>query len=369
MLKIIDVTALPAPYKHTVQEELRGTIQEVSYPVSNYINESRQLVTRSNIAASEAGRETVQGEPITKKCNVYLPPTYDQHDSNKRYNVMYLLHGVGGDQFEWLISNGKVDDNYIICNIVDNLIANGEIEPMIIVFPNGRSAYDWTDQSFNSSGTNMLGFYYFDYELRYDLIPYMESNYNTYANITDTAPDAIAYNRLHRAIAGLSMGGMQALNLILGGYRHDSTEYTQSQSSWKNGLDATVLAPGMTDLFAYVGAFSNAPTSSNGNVLGSSIVSQEHKLHVLYLSSGDQDGVVVGSYAGAIEGLMGTAHAYMDRYFQILIRDGVHNFDVWNNGAYNFSRLVFQAAQESPESQESQELHETHVIEMTLQSY
>ncbi|PWW04723.1 enterochelin esterase-like enzyme [Paenibacillus cellulosilyticus] len=357
---MVDVTAVPAPYKRAVQEELRGTLHEVSYSVNNYINASRELVTNQSISPSMAGRAVVQGEPITKRCNVYLPAGYDEQDANTRYDVLYLLHGVGGDQHEWLNSNGKADDQFIICNILDNLMANGDTEPLIVVFPNGRSSHDWTDNSFNAAGTNMLGFYYFDYELRYDLIPFIESQYHTIANGVDTATEAIAFNRNHRAIAGLSMGGMQALNMILGGYRHDSTMYTNTQSSWNNGLDATVLAPGMTDLFAYVGAFSNAPTSSRGSVLGKSIATNDHRLHVLYLTSGDKDGVVTDSYAGANDGLIETAGAFIEAYYQILVRDGYHNFDVWNNGAYNFIRQAFRTAGEQQDKK---------LITVTLQSY
>ena len=210
----IDVTAVPVQYKRAVNKELRGIIAERTYPVGNYINSSRQFVTNQDICTGEAGRETVKGDTITKKCHIYLPAGYD-NKKNIKYDVLYLLHGVGGDRWEWLKGSGIEDGNYVICNIFDNLIAKGEIEPMIVVFPEGRSAHDWMDSSFNPDGTNLLGFYYFDYELRYDLIPFIESQYNTYANIDDISPEALAYNRLHRAIAGLSMGGMQSLNLIL----------------------------------------------------------------------------------------------------------------------------------------------------------
>lgn len=349
-MRNINVTSVPAEYLRSVNQKLQGTIQEVPYDVSNYIDLSRQLVTERNIDISEAGREILAGNPIGKKCNVYLPAGYDSNDKAVRYNVLYLLHGVGGDQYEWLSSNGKVDERFIICNLFDNLIANGDIDPLIIVFPNGRSAHDWTDTSFTSEGTNMLGFYYFDYELRYDLIPFIESNYKTYANITDTTPKGIRYNRTHRAIAGLSMGGMQALNLILGGYRYDSTRFTGTQSSWNNGLDKTVLASGMIDLFAYVGAFSNAPTSSDGNVLGASLASCDHKLQLLYMTCGDADGVAISSYAKSIEGLSDQAGNRLGPYYQILIKDGLHDFNVWNNGAYNFSRLIFRKSDENAES-------------------
>lgn len=341
-MRDIKVTTVPAEYLRSVNQELQGTIEEVSYEVSNYINISRQLVTDRNIAISEAGREVVSGDTIWKQCNVYLPAGYDPNDTAVKYNVLYLLHGVGGNQFEWLSSNGKVDERFIICNLFDNLIAKGDIKPLIVVFPNGRSAHDWMDASFTTEGTNMLGFYYFDYELRYDLIPFIESNYKTYADITDTSPEGMLYNRAHRAIAGLSMGGMQALNLIVGGYRYDSTRFTGTESSWNNGLDQTVPASGMIDLFAYVGAFSNAPTSSGGNVLGASLASSDHKLQLLYMTCGDADGVAITSYAKSIEGLIDQAGNHLGPYYQVLMKDGFHDFKVWNNGAYNFSRLIFR---------------------------
>ncbi|NOU67008.1 esterase [Paenibacillus sp. LMG 31461] len=336
-----NVTAGPAEYFKSVNDELQGTVQEVTYKVGNYIDLSRQFVTDRSIDPGEAGRETIAGDAILKKCNVYLPAGYDPTDSTVRYNVLYLLHGVGGDQDEWFSSNGKSDGRFIICNLLDNLIVSGEMDPLIVVFPNGRSAYDWTDSSFNTEGTNMLGFYYFDYELRYDLIPFIESNYNTFADITDTSREGILYSRTRRAIAGLSMGGMQALNLILGGYRHDSTRITGTESPWNNGLDKTVLAPGMIDLFAYVGAFSNAPTSSDGTTLGVSLTSCEYNLHLLYTTCGDADGVAIGSYIKSIDGLMHQSENHLHHFFQILIKDGFHDFHVWNNGAYNFSRLIF----------------------------
>jgi S-formylglutathione hydrolase FrmB len=360
-MKNIDITAVPSEYKKAVKKNLQGVITEVSYSARNYINSSRQLVTDKKISSEEVGRQTAIGDAIIKKCNVYLPAGYDKNDKNTKYNVLYLLHGVGGNRYEWLNGSGNIDGNFVICNIFDNLIANGDIDPLIIVFPEGRSAHDWEDNSFNADGTNMLGFYYFDYELRYDLIPFIESEYNTYANITEVSSEEIAYNRMHRAIAGLSMGGMQTLNLIVGGYRCDSAVYTGTKSSWSNGLDTTVLAPGMEDLFVYVGAFSNAPTSSDGKVLGASIASCGYRMNLLYITCGDKDGVAgEDGYAKAVEGLTGAVEDNVDNYYQILITGGEHNFDVWNNGAYNFSRLSFGKIEEHLKP---------YVTKITLDSY
>ncbi len=341
-MKSINVMGVPDNYLRAVEKELQGSIAEVSYHVSNYINSSRQLVTNQKIRSKVAGREKIAGESIEKKCNIYLPAGYDNDNDEIRYHIMYLLHGVGGNRYEWLDGSGKTDGNYNICNIFDNLIANGDIEPLIIVFPEGRSSYDWTDRSFNSEGTNLLGFYYFDYELRYDLIPFIETQYHTYANINDKSPIGITYNRLHRAIAGLSMGGMQSLNLVLGGYRCDSAVYTETVSDWRNGLVETVTTPGMLDLFAYVGAFSSAPTSSDGKLLGATIASSDYRLPLLYITCGDADGVAYeAGFVKTVNELYDKAKHNLGDYYRVLMKDGQHNFYVWNNGAYNFARLSF----------------------------
>lgn len=340
-MSFYEAEVLPEEYKRAAKDSQQGTLEDISYSVGNYINQSRQFVTNQMINGKETGRKIVRGAPITKKCSVYLPAGYDKKDKAVKYDVLYLLHGVGGSREEWLSGNGKTDENYTICNLFDNLIANGEIKPLIVVFPEGRSAYDWTDTSFNPDGTNLLGFYYFDYELRYDLIPYIEENYNTYARIQDRSLEATDYNRMHRAIGGLSMGGMQTLNLGIGGYRFDSVVFAGGESRWKNGLTATVPAPGMLDLFAYAGAFSNAPTSSEGKILGDSIKAG-HKLHLLYMTCGDADEVAYeAGYLTAVKGLKDAAGDNLGDYYRIIIKDGVHDFSVWNNGAYNFSRLSF----------------------------
>jgi len=332
---------IPDEYMRAAAKGRQGTVRDVVYPVKNYINSSRQLVTDRRYDAGEAGRPTASGGAIMKSCCVYLPAGYEDSDPDTRYKTLYLLHGVGGDQYEWLRGEGIENGQSILRNLLDNLIANGDIDPVIVVMPNGRSSEDWQDRAFNPEGTNMLGFYYFDYELRYDLIPFIESAFHTYAKIRETSREAVEYNRIHRAIAGLSMGGMQALNLILGGYRCDSASISGRDSGWSNGLAETVPARGMTDLFAYVGSFSNAPTSSSGKFLGSSIALSGNRLKLLYMTCGDADDVSIDCYAQSIDGLEDIAGDYLDAYYQVSIKDGVHDFNVWYNGAYHFTRLLF----------------------------
>ncbi len=126
----------------------------------------------------------------TRKALVYTPPGFSK---NKKYPVFYLLHGIGGDEKEWLNgANPQV--------ILDNLYAEKKIEPMIVVMPNGRAMKD--DRAIGNvfDKDKVEAFATFEQDLLRDLIPFIEKKYPT---LTD---------REHRAIAGLSMGGGQSLN-------------------------------------------------------------------------------------------------------------------------------------------------------------
>lgn len=149
---------------------------------------------------------------------------------------------------------------------------------------------------------------------------------------------------------------MQALNLTFGGYRFDSTKYTKSVNNFGNGLDQTCKTPGMQDLFAYVGAFSNAPTSSDGLTLGRGIASSEYKINLLYITCGDADGIAMHSYRTAISGLKETAGDNLNSYYQVVMKGNGHDFSVWNNGVYNFARLCFGKNENS----------ETDMVKITL---
>ena len=128
----------------------------------------------------------------TRKANVYLPASYD---GKKKFSVLYLLHGIGGDEWEWMNDGG-------VPNIImDNLYADGKVADMIVVMPNGRAAKDDSRAGgYGSAGA----FGEFDKDLIGSLIPYIEKNFSVYTD------------KDHRAIAGLSMGGGQSLNFGLG---------------------------------------------------------------------------------------------------------------------------------------------------------
>lgn len=132
------------------------------------------------------------GKTFEKTALVYLPYGYDQNDTNKRYDVMYMMHGGGGYEGELL---GGVMESTEMKKILDNMIANKDMEPCIFVGCSYNSPYNG-DPSVNCKN--------FHEELVKDLIPAVEGTYNTYCEKTTDA--GIKESRLHRGFGGFSMG-------------------------------------------------------------------------------------------------------------------------------------------------------------------
>lgn len=137
-----------------------------------------------------------------RRMSVYLPAGYKNNPS-KRYPVLYLLHGSGGDEDSWLDSGRAVQ-------ILDNLIAENRCEPMIVVMPNGNVELAATpgqdpanpgQKPFGNNAKSMLGG--IESAFMKEVVGYVDSNYRT---INDKS---------HRAIAGLSLGGLHTLFISL----------------------------------------------------------------------------------------------------------------------------------------------------------
>lgn len=133
-----------------------------------------------------------------RRLSVYLPPEYDENNSDTRYPVLYLLHGTGGDELAWL-GMGR------LAQIMDNMIAQGKIQPMIVVMPNGIADQDaapghspyMTGEARHSNVSSWLG--RTEKAFPEEVMPFIEEKFRT---INDKA---------HRAIAGLSMGGLHTI--------------------------------------------------------------------------------------------------------------------------------------------------------------
>jgi len=101
-----------------------------------------------------------------RKASIYTPPGYSK---DKKYPVLYLLHGIGGDEKEWL--NGGQPQV-----ILDNLYAENKAEPMIIVMPNGRAMKDDRAVGNIFDKDKVQAFATFEKDLLKDLIPFIEKN-------------------------------------------------------------------------------------------------------------------------------------------------------------------------------------------------
>ena len=237
---------------------------------------------------------------------VYTPPGYS---ADKKYPVLFLLHGIGGNEkHEW---TGMGSSQGRAGVILDNLIADKKITPMVVVFPNddvstnaaatgggrpngGRGGFggggDAAQISGDGWGKN------FESDLLNDLIPFIQSHYSVYSD------------REHRALAGLSMGGGQSLDY---GLTH-------------------------LDTFAYVGGFSSAPNTRASEQLVPDPAKATQMLKVLWISGGNKDGLL-----RITQGF----HAYLKEHnvpHIYHVDDNGHDFNHWKNSLYWFSQQIFK---------------------------
>lgn len=221
-----------------------------------------------------------------RKMNVYTPPGYS---AEKKFPVLYLLHGIGGDETEWVRFANPL-------TVIDNLIADGKAAPLIIVMPNGRAQPN--DRAEGDVFKSAPAFAVFEKDLLNDVIPAIESRYSVQAD------------REHRALAGLSMGGGQSLNFGIGN----------------------------PDTFAWVGGFSSAPNTKKPEELLPNADAAK-KLKLLWLSCGTKDGLLrisQGVHARLKE--QGVPHFWH-------ITDGAHDGPEWKQALFHFvQQLKFPGA-------------------------
>jgi enterochelin esterase-like enzyme len=231
-----------------------------------------------------------------RQMGVYTPPGYS---ADKKYPVLYLLHGLNEAYGQWIYwCKANV--------IIDNLIADGKIKPMIIVFPNCDARLTFGDTSKANRSGRADGFEGyrkpFEDDLLKDIIPYIDLHYSTLAD------------RKHRAIAGLSMGGGQSLNIGLHNLK----------------------------TFAYIGGFSSAP---NTNTVGGmykdvelvpDIKDAKEKLKLLWVACGKRDGLLwVSQKAHQYLKEKGIPHVWH-------VDSNAHDNIEWDNNLYLFAQHLYR---------------------------
>ncbi len=240
----------------------------------------RDGIERGKLEAVEYESKTVG---VKRKAQVYTPPGYS---TEQKYPVLYLLHGIGGNEYEWT-RGGRANV------ILDNLYADKKVVPMIVVIPNARASKDFTKNPFKDQGAFAL----FEKDLLNDLIPFIEKTY------------AVKSDRQARALAGLSMGGGQSLNFGLGNL----------------------------DVFAWVGGFSSAPNTRPSAKLIKDHAEAIKKLRLLYVSCGDKDGLFrISQGVHKMLEEKNVPHIYR------VIPGAGHNFNVWKSDLYLFAQRLFR---------------------------
>ena len=206
---------------------------------------------------------------------VYTPPGYG-HD-NRRYPVLYIMHGAGGNEADWIVN---MRANFIL----DNLIAQGSVEPMILVSPNGYVTDDYIRD--------------FTEELLGSIVPYIEENYRA------------AKGAKNRALAGLSLGGMWTT----------STHFSH---------------PGE---FAYIGVFSSGFRPSDDfpeELLENPDINKRTKL--LWIATGDETDITYNLTYATL--------ALLDQYgieYTFVQGTGGHVWGTWRHNLLDFAPLLFK---------------------------
>ncbi len=170
-------------------------------PIQPIPNDYRQPAAHQGTIEEFKYTAHKDGKTLQKHARVYLPYGYKAKDKKTKYDVLYLMHG-GGDKTTSFLTPPK--DWLPLRNILDHLIADGKMKPIIVVCP---TFYD-DDENIGSNGMNdgIARTRDFHIELQNDLIPTVENAYNTYLQGKDSI--AVTKSRDHRAYGGFSMGAL-----------------------------------------------------------------------------------------------------------------------------------------------------------------
>jgi len=226
---------------------------------------------------------------VRRSLHVYTPPGYDK-ETQIRYPVLYLFHGSGDNDATWAVL-GRAH------LIIDNLLAQGKVRPMVVVMTDGHAALP---QLTGGVTPNMISRNVEDFgrDLLEDVLPFVESNYR------------VKKERTQRAIAGLSMGGGQSLTI---GLNH-------------------------LDLFAWVGGFSSFlrnPETTIAKVLTDAKGTNE-RLKLLWIACGKDDRLI--EQAQEMSALL----KQKDIRHEFLTTEGNHSWPVWRRYLADFAPLLFR---------------------------
>lgn len=216
-----------------------------------------------------------------QKTSIYTPPGYS---TATKYPVLYLLHGIGGNETAWLASEGNAN------NVLDFLLSKQMAKPMIVVIPDGN--VDGAADGFAAFGDVLVK----------DLIPWVESKYSTYTDADN------------RALSGLSMGGGQTFNF---GFAN-------------------------IDTFHYIGPYSPAPNTPSPTAAVKDVAALKAAVKVIFISCGTADGLCYNAQGTANSQ---TWDKFLDQnmvpHTYYVKPNAGHDKNFWNRSLYHFAQKLF----------------------------
>lgn len=290
----------------TKECDQKGTVEQITYTTDTYEG----------------------GEEVEKHAYVYLPYGYDPEDKDTKYDVLYMLHGMGLNEGYWFAkgyyqpADTIYTNGYGTTNVLDNLIKSGKAKKMICVTP---TYYKVTPQTPEDTATKSDGLGDFGAEMREDIMPYIAEHYNTYA-ASGSAEDLKAA-RDHQGYAGLSLGSMYSYSVI-----------------WSSCLE----------YISYIGSFSGGVSIADAEkiVTAKNSTYKDCTINYYYATLGSVEpataypGDPFGTYRTLKAGIAGFKSGsdiknganceYM------LCNKGSHNYGTWITALYNCLHVFFQ---------------------------
>ena len=253
-------------------------------------------------------------EKIKKPANVYIPYGYDENDKNRKYNVFYMMHGWT-DNADFIF--GKFGKGTYFKNVLDNMIENNDIPPLIIVTP----TYEVYNREGLDFGPSCIELKAFHYELENDLVPAVETQFNTYAK--SGRKEDLIESRDHRAFGGFSLGGVTTWYSFIFNLDYFKYYIPMSGDCWILGTFSGLYRPKETVDYLIKHAQMNAKYD-----------------FFIFAFIGSQDGVFQ-QVNNQMQEMLQRPEFTPDRFKYKILKGAVHDFYAVLNFLYNALGYIF----------------------------
>ncbi len=271
---------------------------------SDYDDKTKGTVVRDYYNTFEYSDAGARGQAVKKDMLVYLPAGYKAEDKSKKYNVLYLIHGTSENQ-NTVFGDDDANVTTVMKKVLDKMIANGELDPMIIVTPGYKGM---------ESGR-------LQYEMINEILPFIATKYNTYSASGSQADLKAA--RSHRAVGGFSQGAGCTYTIMKNCF--DYFKYYLPISAGPGNADFTSVVKGraMNDYYVFA-------ATGTDDILYSAMVNAIPAL----ANQRDYTGKPIFNY---------NADLSQGNLYMLVLPGGTHTWQCVNQYLYNMLPDVFFA--------------------------